>query len=92
LKSELQRHQDLLFWVVFGWALHEPIYGAYTELYAGLSPDVKLADSGKYIIPWGRFGYLPAQIDSGLKTKAEGGSGYAEDFWNYCEAQSKDFA
>ncbi|KAJ6149516.1 Glucose/ribitol dehydrogenase [Penicillium samsonianum] len=35
--------------------LGDAIYGAYTELYAGLSSDIALENSGSYIIPWGRI-------------------------------------
>ena len=28
--------------------LYDPIYGAYTELYAGLSPDVNASHNGTY--------------------------------------------
>jgi hypothetical protein len=34
--------------------LHEAKFGAYTELYAGLSSEITLEKNGAYIIPWGR--------------------------------------
>lgn len=52
LDSELWRTQGWLaakFLRTF--VLHAPVYGAYTELFAGLSPDVTAEKSGE----WGKF-------------------------------------
>ncbi|KAJ5137889.1 oxidoreductase [Penicillium atrosanguineum] len=43
--------------------LSEPIFGAYTELFAGLSPEVTLETSGAYIIPGDGFGQTQPQDD-----------------------------
>jgi retinol dehydrogenase 12 len=32
-------------------------FGAITQLYAGTSPDLTTADSGKYFMPWARPGF-----------------------------------
>lgn len=116
-----------------GFFLHEPIYGAYTELFAGLSPDVtaskngawskhpsfyrpiirveSIHDSGifhhynlhfshytnvklkiKKVIPWGRFApALRQDLVASLKTKAEGGTGIAAEFWEWSEEQVKPY-
>jgi hypothetical protein len=37
--------------VIVGLFLHPPIYGAYTELFAGLSPEVTIEKSGA----WSKF-------------------------------------
>ncbi|KAL3447786.1 hypothetical protein BJX65DRAFT_295596 [Aspergillus insuetus] len=42
-------------WIMNRVMLSEPVFGAYTELFAGLSNDVKIEDTGAYIIPWGRI-------------------------------------
>ncbi|KAK4209032.1 putative oxidoreductase [Rhypophila decipiens] len=69
--------------------LSEPIFGAYTQLFAGLSPEVTLEESGSYIIPWGR---VRANAATGRKdlikagySRAEGGLGYGEKLWKWCE-------
>ncbi|GKT66215.1 short-chain dehydrogenase [Colletotrichum tofieldiae] len=73
--------------------LHEPKFGGYTELYAGLSPDISLENNGAYVIPWGRI--RPDEdcprkdILKALKPEAEGGLGYATKFWDWCEEQWK---
>jgi retinol dehydrogenase-12 len=91
LKSELQRHIAQPFKAILEFFLYDAIYGAYTELFAGLSPDVKLEDNGKFIIPWGRFGDVPGPVAAGLKAKEEGGSGKAELLWEYCDEHCKAF-
>ena len=55
LDSDLYRHQS----AVFGFflrrvVLHPPIFGAYTELFAGLSPEVTIEQSGD----WGESLFL----------------------------------
>ncbi|RWA04759.1 hypothetical protein EKO27_g10347 [Xylaria grammica] len=72
---------------------HPPKMGAYTELWAGLSPDIKSGDGQKYIIPWGRWNMTPKKEHlASLKSKEEGGTGLAADFFDYCEAQTQSFA
>ncbi|KDN60891.1 hypothetical protein CSUB01_04791 [Colletotrichum sublineola] len=75
--------------------LHETKYGGYTELYAGLSPEISLENNGAYVIPWGRIRHdkdCPRKdlLDS-MKPKAEGGTGHAAGFWDWCEEQWKPF-
>lgn len=111
--------------------LHEPIYGAYTELFAGLSPEVTASKNGAWskqptstvlslelklsttlasqnsstlsspimltsskqkVIPWGRFApALRPDLVASLKTKAEGGTGIAAEFWEWSEEQVKAY-
>ncbi|TVY32446.1 putative oxidoreductase [Lachnellula subtilissima] len=72
--------------------LHEPIMGAYTELWAGLSPEVTCADGGRFALPWGRWHPSPRKdILESLKAKSEGGTGIAAEFWHWCEEQSKGY-
>lgn len=71
--------------------LYPPKFGAYTELYAGWSPDITLKTNGSYIVPWGRIGRLRGDIELALKSNEEGGSGQAEEFWRWCERETSDF-
>lgn len=73
--------------------LYDPKYGAYTELWAGLSEDVTTQDGGKYAVPWGgRWHPSPRKdIVESLKSKAEGGTGGAAEFWDWCEKQTRPF-
>jgi retinol dehydrogenase-12 len=67
------------------------VYGAYSELYAGFSPDVTAKDNGGHLMAWGRKSYLPKEIADGLKSKSEGGIGSADKFFDYCDKEVKPF-
>ncbi|KAI0538968.1 hypothetical protein GGR58DRAFT_466131 [Xylaria digitata] len=73
--------------------LHETINGAYTELYAGLSPDVEPGDYVNCILPWGRVGAIDLawrqDIVKAMRPKDEGGLGYGQELWEWCEKQWK---
>lgn len=72
--------------------LHPVKYGAYTEAWAGLSPDVTMDDSGRYASPWGRWHSGPRKdIEESLRTKQEGGTGIAQEFWDWCQEQIKPY-
>ncbi|RDW62365.1 hypothetical protein BP6252_11798 [Coleophoma cylindrospora] len=88
-------------WGVMSWAtqllfsplMHPPKMGAYTELWTGLSPDVKIEDGGRLATAWGRWHPSPRRdILKSMKTKAEGGTGVAAQFWDWCETQTKPYA
>lgn len=68
-----------------------PVYGAYSELYAGFSPDVRMEHNGGHTIAWGRNADLPNDILKGLKGKEEGGTGVAQTFFDYCDGEVKAF-
>ncbi|CZR68690.1 related to light induced alcohol dehydrogenase Bli-4 [Phialocephala subalpina] len=73
--------------------LYEPKMGAYTELWCGLSPDVKLEDGGRMAIPWGRWHPDPRKdILESLKGEKEGGTGLAAEFWGWCEKETKEYS
>lgn len=73
--------------------LHDTIYGAYTELYAGLSPDIKPENYINLILPWGRICAVDIMwrpdIARAMKSKDEGGLGYGQKLWEWCEEQWK---
>ncbi|KAH8801377.1 hypothetical protein F5884DRAFT_904244 [Xylogone sp. PMI_703] len=91
LKTPLQRNMGCLERHITNLMLHDPIYGAYTELWAGLSPAVKPSDSGRYIIPWGRFGDIREDVAAACKSAQEGGLGKATQFFEYCEKVTRDY-
>lgn len=92
LKTELARHTPGWQLALLNLILHPAINGAYTELFAGLHPDVTLEKSGAWIQPWGRFVDIRSDLEKGAKSKSEGGTGIGEDFWSWCEEQTKVFA
>ncbi|KAI0403678.1 hypothetical protein F4802DRAFT_570617, partial [Xylaria palmicola] len=56
LDSELWRNQPYLIKKLLKLlVLHPPINGAYTELFAGLSPELTMEKSGAWVVPFGRF-------------------------------------
>jgi len=72
--------------------LYKPIYGAYTELWTGLSPELTMADNGGLVIPWGRLHPAPrADLLEALKSEKDGGTGRAAEFREWCEEQVKEF-
>ncbi|KAK1598940.1 uncharacterized protein LY79DRAFT_505587 [Colletotrichum navitas] len=75
--------------------LYETRHGGYTELFAGLSPEISLENNGAYVIPWGRIrtdGDCPRKdLLDAMKLETEGGTGYAAKFWDWCEEQWKPF-
>jgi len=91
LKTELQRHVPSLQMRIFHWMSYPPIYGAYTELFAGLSPEVTMEKNGAWIVPWGRFFPLRKDLEAAAKTEAEGGTGTGLKFWEWSEEQVKAY-
>ncbi|KAJ5578004.1 Short-chain dehydrogenase/reductase SDR [Penicillium hispanicum] len=75
--------------------LHDPKFGAYTEMYAGLSSEISQETNGAYVIPWGRIRPDEAcprkDIVQAIVPSEQGGLGYASKFWDWCEEQWKPF-
>lgn len=67
-----------------------PKYGAYSELFGLLSPEVTAETNGAFIVPWGRFGTLPEEIEVGCKSEGGGGggTGLAGRFVEWCERET----
>jgi NAD(P)-dependent dehydrogenase (short-subunit alcohol dehydrogenase family) len=93
LKTELQRHLSSIGRTMISTMLHPPIYGAYTELYAGWSSEITSEHNGWYIIPWGRIDTqgLGRDVVKSLQSKKEGGSGVAAAFWEWCDRETSSF-
>ncbi|KAL4990613.1 hypothetical protein BDW68DRAFT_154067 [Aspergillus falconensis] len=72
--------------------MYKPERAAYTELYAGFSPDISLESNGCYIIPFGRIHNSVAErLSTAMKVVEDGGTGRAKEFWEFCEAKTKDY-
>ncbi|PQE05488.1 hypothetical protein CJF30_00007644 [Rutstroemia sp. NJR-2017a BBW] len=91
LKTELQRHVPGWLNMAFNLILYDAKFGAYTELFAGLSPDVTLEKTGSWIQPWGRFVPIRADLEAGAKPESEGGTGIAHKFWEWSEEQVREY-
>ncbi|KAI0886591.1 NAD(P)-binding protein [Annulohypoxylon maeteangense] len=90
LKTELQRNMPAPVRAAMGMVFKGPIYGAYTELFAGLSCDITARDNGGYIIPWGRIGSVPGHMAEGMRSEEEG-TGLSEKFYNWCEETMRPY-
>lgn len=91
LSSDLFRQQGAIFRALTGPMKYPVVNGAYTELWAGLSPEVTLDKAGSLVYPFGRFGAIRTDWAAATKPSAEGGNGTAQKFWDWSEEQVKEF-
>ncbi|KAI0446711.1 NAD(P)-binding protein [Xylaria telfairii] len=92
LRTELQRHwTGIDSWITDTFILYPAIFGAYTELWAAITPELTPDKSGAYIYPWGRFGSLPAGIEASMKEESVGGTTIATKFLEWCSKQTEAF-
>ena len=92
VKTNLLRHFSWWQRIAASPLMHHPKMGAYTELWAGLSPEVSMEMNGGYVIPWGRRHPAPRQdILDALKSTEEGGTGQAAEFREWCEKQIAEY-
>jgi retinol dehydrogenase-12 len=88
MKTDLQRYGPPPVKLIMGAVFKGPRYGAYTEMYAGISPEVK---NGGYYIPWGRSGTAPCHLVASCKS--EGGKrSIASRFYGWCDRASSNYA
>ncbi|ROW07868.1 hypothetical protein VMCG_03660 [Cytospora schulzeri] len=81
LRTELQRNwTGVAYWITDTFLVYPSILGAYTELWAALTPELTPEKSGAYVYPWGRFGSLPSGLENSMKQESEGGTGVAKKF------------
>ncbi|KAI1289058.1 short-chain dehydrogenase [Xylaria venustula] len=70
---------------------YPPVNGAYTQLYAGLSPDITIDKTGSWVIPFGRISEIRKDLQEATRSGTEGGNGTAANFWDWTEEQVKDY-
>ncbi|KAF4945212.1 hypothetical protein FGADI_12111 [Fusarium gaditjirri] len=85
INTDLKRHGSSLMQLAFDLLAYSPRYGALTELYAGLSPELSLSMTGSWIIPWGRVGQIRKDLELAARTVVEGGNGNGSKFWEWSE-------
>lgn len=86
LSTPLVRHLPRWMTLASSPLLYHAKMGAYTEIWAGFSGELKITDGGKYILPWGRLHPTPRQdLLDALKSKQEGGTGEAAMFIHFCD-------
>ncbi|KAI1099757.1 NAD(P)-binding protein [Jackrogersella minutella] len=92
LDSDLWRTQGrFMTWFLRTFLFFPSIYGAYTCLFAGISPQVTLEKSGSHIAPWGKLWNVSTEMVTASKAKSEGGTGAAKEFWDWTDVQVKKF-
>lgn len=91
LNTNLLRHAAWLKYAAYPF-LYDAKFGAYTELWAGLSPELTIENGGAYVLPWGRLHPSPrGDLLHALKAKEDGGSGVANEFWKWSVDQIADY-
>lgn len=91
LKTDIWNGAGILRYLVWP-ILYASKFGAYTELWSGLSPEVKVEDGGRFAVPWGKWHPgLRKDLIEAMKSEEEGGSGISAKFWEWCEEKTKDF-
>lgn len=92
LTSDLTRHISSIQAFIVRRFTYPPVHGAYTELFAGLAPDVVALKPDEWVIPWGRITTLWKDLTDAGKSKEEGGSERAKQFWDWSEEQVAKYA
>ena len=91
LASDLQRHAaeewGKVFMKLIDFLLYPAVFGAYTELYSGLSGDLTMQDQGIFVIPWGRKGITKSSVSVECK---QGGN--SDKLYDWCERETAKFA
>ncbi|ROV98388.1 hypothetical protein VMCG_07206 [Cytospora schulzeri] len=87
LQSDLYRDQGFFFRILEKLMMYPPLNGAYTELFAGLSPEVNIENTGCWVIPFGRVYPIREDMVFATRTESEGGTGGNSKFWEWSEAQ-----
>jgi hypothetical protein len=82
LKSDLFRQQGAVFRALTGPMAYPVVNGAYTELWAGLSPEITLEKAGSLVYPFGRFGTIRQDWTAATRSSAVGGNRTAQKFWD----------
>jgi NAD(P)-dependent dehydrogenase (short-subunit alcohol dehydrogenase family) len=89
LKTQIYNTQPkLMMFFVDRLFLHPPKLGGYTELYAGLSPEITEKQQGGLVIPWGRVQARNPRNDIYEALK----NGKGKELWDWIEAQIKAHA
>ncbi|KAF2726467.1 short-chain dehydrogenase [Polyplosphaeria fusca] len=91
LDSDLFKDANGILKVLLKFMLYPPIYGAYTQLFAGVSKAVTMEKTGSWIVPWGRFTSIRSDLANACKDEKEGGTGKARQFWEWNEEQVKSY-
>ncbi|ODQ80206.1 hypothetical protein BABINDRAFT_130223 [Babjeviella inositovora NRRL Y-12698] len=85
LETNLLRHLSLFARKLSPYILFPAINGAYSELFAALSPTITTANNGGYIIPWGRVGRIRGDVAESANNEI------GEKFYKYLEDETAKY-
>lgn len=91
LKTELARHANSnpMLGIVGRILANPPIFGAYTELYSGLSTDLNMKDhQGGWVVPWSR---TDRAMRPDMLAEAQKEKGTAFQLYEWCEKITEEF-
>lgn len=93
LKSNAWRYLPKSAMIFLNLILYKTVYGAYTELYAGLSTDITMNDNGACVVPWGKIQKDTPRKDivQAMKPEKDGGTDVAKKFWEFCVDQASSY-
>ncbi|OAQ64726.1 short-chain dehydrogenase [Pochonia chlamydosporia 170] len=94
LATELQRHLDPVNLLTAKLINHPARFGAYTELYAGWSPDITVEDGGMFVIPWGRKGndILRNDLRKAIEESKTDENSVPRRFWEWSDRETSQYA
>lgn len=68
---------------------YPPRFGAYTELYAGLSTQLDIEqDQGRWVVPWGRKD-MPMRAD--IVAETQKAKGMSVQIYDWCDGITRDW-
>lgn len=91
LRSKLFDHQSFIFRLQVALMHYPAVNGAYTELFAGLSPEVTSETAGLYVFPFGRFQPICEDLQLAAELEENGGADLPRKFWEWSEKQVDKF-
>lgn len=92
LQTELQRHAVVAYGKVamrvLDVLLYPAVFGAYTELWSGLSGELTVQrDQGGFVVPWGRKGGVRSDVAEECRD-----GGKSEMLWDWCGRETAKYA
>ncbi|KAG6116232.1 hypothetical protein E4U14_000361 [Claviceps sp. LM454 group G7] len=94
LDSELSRYMNFPMRMLLKVLCYTSRDGAYTELYSGWSPELKMEHGGMFVIPWGRDGNksLRGDIRKAIEASRTDETSPVRQFWEWSEKETSQYA
>ncbi|KAK8008415.1 oxidoreductase [Apiospora marii] len=92
LRTELFARQSFLLRLQVALMHYPAVKGAYTELFAGFSPEVTPETASGYVFPFGRLCSICEELRRAAKPEDEGGADLTRRFWEWSEKEVEPFS